>query len=60
VFKEILGSKKDEVNIMRTFVVVRMVKSKKLQWAGCVARIMEAVNAYRIWEVLKTKNEMGE
>lgn len=46
---------------MRNFAVVRMLKSKKLQWAGCAARIMEAVNAYGIlWEVMKIKNEVGE
>jgi hypothetical protein len=59
VLREILGSKKDGVNIMRNFVVVRQLKSKKLQWAGCAARIMEAVNAYAIlWEDVKTKNKV--
>jgi hypothetical protein len=38
----------DEVNIMRNFSVVMMLKSRKLQWAECAARIMEAVNAYGI------------
>jgi hypothetical protein len=48
MLKEILGSKKDEVNIMRNFSVVRMLKSRKLQCAKYAARIMEAVNAYII------------
>jgi hypothetical protein len=46
---------------MRNFALVRMLKSKKLQLAGCAAGIMEAVNAYGIlWEDVKTKNEVGE
>jgi hypothetical protein len=56
-----IGPKRDEVikdwrklhneelhNLYSSTSIIRMIKSRRMRWAGCVAQIGEKRNAYRI------------
>jgi hypothetical protein len=50
VLRGIFGPKRDEVihNLYSSPSIIRMIKSRRMQWAGHVARMGEKRNAYRI------------
>jgi hypothetical protein len=61
VLRRIFGPKRDEVtggwrklnnkmlhNVYPSPNIIRMIKSRRMIWAGCVARMVEKRNAYRI------------
>jgi hypothetical protein len=61
VFRRIFGSKRDKVtggwrelhneelhNLYSSPSIIRMIKSRRMRWAGPVARMGEKRNAYRI------------
>jgi hypothetical protein len=61
VLRRIFGSKRDEVtgdwrklhneelhNLYSSPNIIRMIKSRRMRWAGHVARMREKRNAYRI------------
>jgi hypothetical protein len=61
VLRRIFGPKRDEVtggwrklhndelhNLYFSPSIIRMIKSKRMRWAGHVARIVERRNSYRI------------
>jgi hypothetical protein len=61
VLRRIFGPKRDEVtgdwrklhneelhNLYSSLNIIRMIKSRRMRWAGYVARIMEKRNACRI------------
>jgi hypothetical protein len=61
VLRRIFGPKRDEVtgdwrklnneelhNLYSSPNIIRMIKSRRMRWAGHVARMRETMNAYRI------------
>jgi hypothetical protein len=40
-------------NLYSSPSIIRMIKSRRMRWAGYVARMGEKGNAYRIWGVGK-------
>jgi hypothetical protein len=61
VLRKIFGSKRDEVtggwrklhhkelhNLYSSLIIIRMIKSKRMRWAGHVTRMEAKRNAYRI------------
>jgi hypothetical protein len=62
VLRRIFGSKRDEVtegrrklhnedlhNLYSSPSIIRMIKSRRMRWAGHAARMGEKRNAYRYW-----------
>jgi hypothetical protein len=72
VLRKIFGPKRDEVtggwrklhneelhNLYSSPNIIRMIKSRRMRWAGHVARIGEKMNAYRIL-VAKPRHRWGD
>jgi hypothetical protein len=68
VLRRIFGPKRDEVtggwrklhneelhNLYSSPNIIRMIKSRRMRWAGHVARMGENRNAYRLWESQKER-----
>jgi hypothetical protein len=62
VLRRIFGPKRDEVtggwrklhneelyNLYSSPSIIRMIKSRRMRWAGHIVRMEERLNAYRIW-----------
>jgi hypothetical protein len=61
MLRRIIGPKRDEVirgwrklqneelhNLYSSLSIIRMIKSRRMRWAGYVARMEEKMNAFRI------------
>jgi hypothetical protein len=61
VLRRIFGSKRDEVtgewrkfqneelhDLYSSPIIIRIIKSRRMRWAGCVARMGKKRNAYRL------------